>query len=466
VEPEANFDGCQVVAKRRQGPIADLYEAIQQPLGRRVLVKALSSSILPSSPFAATLEREARLLAELDHPNIVHVYDFVRRDDRMWLVLEHVDGWTLEELLRRLGRFPPPAAAALGTELARALDHAHRRGVIHRDVQPRNVLVSRRGRVKLVNFAVAVDDRLPTAPELLDGDSSFSRPAYMSPEQLLGEPADPRSDLFSLGIVLYELLSGKRPFDAPDERTATQRIRHEVAAPLARSVPGVRASLERAVQHCLEKMPADRFRSAAELHDALSGVLEEYSAPSSRELLGDVLARAGLVDEAPNVSEHPREATQAAAEAVSIVPFVRGLVACFLLVVAGGAVLHYLSARDDTAADSRRGGARLELLPPQAAYLRVVVDPWAHVIVDGQKVDTTPFARPIPLRAGTHYVRLEHPDAPTERRTVRLVPGETALLDVKMRLYDARLAPTAAAAALAPAPDAGPQGADGSAPSP
>jgi serine/threonine protein kinase len=117
MDPEASFDGCEIVSKRRSGPIADLYEAIQQPLGRPVLVKALSSSILPSSPFAATLEREARLLAELDHPNILHIYDFIRRDDRMWLVLEHVDGWTLEELLGRLGRFPPAAAAAVGREL-------------------------------------------------------------------------------------------------------------------------------------------------------------------------------------------------------------------------------------------------------------------------------------------------------------------------------------------------------------
>jgi hypothetical protein len=326
------------------------------------------------------------------------------------------------------------------------------------------VLISRRGTVKLINFAVAVDERLPTAPELLDGGTSFSGPAYMSPEQILGEPADPRSDLFSLGIVLYELISGKRPFDAPDERTATQRIRHDVAPPLARSVAGVRASLERAVQHCLEKMPADRFRTAAELREALSRVLEEYGVNSTRQLLSDALARAGLVDDTPAVSEPPAEATATTTQPSSLAPIVRGLLLCLLLIVVGGAGVQYVASRRDGGAGTRRGSPQLELRPSQPAYLRVVADPWAHVIVDGQKIDTTPFAEAIPLQAGTHYVRLEHPNAPTERRTVRLAPGETALLDVKMDLppapaktvHEAGRAPVAPADAAVEAAAASP----------
>src|SRR6185503_5689594 len=185
------FDACQIVEKLRSGPIADVFRALQQPLGRAVLIKALIPSILPSSPFAATLEREARLLAELHHPNILQIHDFVRKDERMWLVLEYVDGWTLDELIRQSKRLVPAAAAAIALELARALDHAHGKNIVHRDVQPRNVLVSRQGQVKLTGFSVAVEERLPTAPELLDGGTGFAGPAYMSPEQLLGEPPDP-----------------------------------------------------------------------------------------------------------------------------------------------------------------------------------------------------------------------------------------------------------------------------------
>ena len=178
----------------------------------------------------------------------------------MWLVLEYVDGWTLDELLRQAKRLPPAAAAAIALELARALDHAHGKNIVHRDVQPRNVLVSRQGQVKLTGFSVAVEERLPTAPELLDGGTGFAGPAYMSPEQLLGEPPDPRSDLFSLGVSLYEMLSGEPPFRAPDERGVTQLIRHEPAPPLGRSI-AVPGSLERIVQRCLEKCPAIAFRA-------------------------------------------------------------------------------------------------------------------------------------------------------------------------------------------------------------
>src|SRR5690349_16500630 len=123
------FDGCEIVKELHSGPVFDLYQAIQEPLGRAVFVKALGSSILPSSPFAATLEREARLLAELDHPNIVKVFDFVRRGERMWLVLEYVDGWSLEELSHKLGRLPLDSALAIAGEIASALAHSHERGI-------------------------------------------------------------------------------------------------------------------------------------------------------------------------------------------------------------------------------------------------------------------------------------------------------------------------------------------------
>src|SRR5690606_25794755 len=136
------FDGCRVIELVRSGPIADLYEGIQEPLGRRVLIKALSPSILPSSPFAAILEREARVVASLDHPHVIRLLDFVKRDERMWLVLEHVDGWELASVLEQLRATPGGAssrASALGVaagsavalQIAEALEHAHERNIVH-----------------------------------------------------------------------------------------------------------------------------------------------------------------------------------------------------------------------------------------------------------------------------------------------------------------------------------------------
>jgi serine/threonine-protein kinase len=414
-----------------------------------VLIKALSSSILPSSPFAATLEREARLLAELRHPNILQVYDFVRRDDRMWLVLEDVDGWPLDELIVLHGALPPLAASAIALEAARALEHAHQHGIIHREVQPRNLTIARDGSVKLVNFAIAVDDRLPSLPELLDGSGNAARQGYMSPEQILGEPADPRSDLFSLGVVLYEALAGKRPFEGPDERTTTQRIRHDAPAPLAQATTELPAGLERLVARCLEKLPTDRYQSATELARALESVCGHVM---TAELIRDYLRRHKLI---PKARTEPKPSEPALRKLPATAPgrVIAGLVGALGLILIGGAGLQ-LAARTDGSAERRPSGQRLELVPARTGYLRVVADPWAHVIVDGQKVATTPFASPIPLSAGTHHVRLEHPNAPVERRTVELTAGETLLLDVKMGVPFAEPLPSEISSSAMPS-DAG-----------
>jgi len=431
-DEEPSFSGYRIVAKVRSGPITDLYRAEQTELGRLVFIKALGRGILPSSPFAAALEREARLLTELDHPGVIRVLDFVRGDRAMWLVLEHVDGWPLDEVVARKGKLGPHAAVAVGVAVADALAHAHGRGVIHRDVQPHNVLVAKSGAVKLVNFAAAADERLPTAPELLEGSSGFGTPAYMSPEQLLGEPEDARSDLFSLGIVLYEMLTGKRPFDAGDDRPTSQRGRHDSMAPPSRAVPEIAGSLDRAVRHCLAKLPSDRFSTAAELSRTLSTELAAMPATPT-EIIASELVRIGLVTSEGGTKKDVARPSLIRKKPLSVGTALRGYLVALALIVAGGAAIERTSIarRGDGA---QNGAGRLELVPSNAAFLRVVVDPWANVVIDGVQVETTPFAHSIPLTPGVHYVRLEHPKAPVERRTVTLEAGETVLLDVKMDL--------------------------------
>src|SRR3954452_1818000 len=294
-----SFDGCEVVKKLSTGPITDLYHVIQEPLGRPAFLKALGSSILPSSPFAASLEREARLLAELNHPNILKVYDFVRRGERMWLVLEYVDCVSLEDVMKRAKRVPEAFACAVALEVCRALAHAHSHGVVHRDVQPKNILIGKDGTLKLANFSVAFDERMPTAPELLEGGTGYGGPAYMSPEQILGERADGRSDLFSLGVLLYEMLCGEHTFDGPDDLSTSLRIRRDPVPPLSKKAPGVSQALERMTQRCLEKMPSDRFDGALEACAILEAAAQELGAEPTAPLIRDTLLRARSIDGSP-----------------------------------------------------------------------------------------------------------------------------------------------------------------------
>ncbi|MCA9639086.1 MAG: hypothetical protein KC492_00295, partial [Myxococcales bacterium] len=225
-----------------------------------------------------------------------------------------------------------------------------------------------------------------------------------------------------------EMIGGQRPFDGPDLRSTTQRIRHDVPPALSRVAPHVSGQLERIVQRLLEKMPSDRFGSAAELGLALRAVLEDDER-SPAEHIRRALARAGLAPEEVLDADDPaplEEPTRSLGSAVL------GMLAACALVLLGGVVIQIISAREGAIPSVTQGSHALELRPNQAGYLRVVADPWAHVIVDGEKVETTPFSEPIPLRPGTHYVRLEHPAAPTERRTITLASGESILLDVKL----------------------------------
>src|SRR5690606_9674029 len=216
--------------------------------------------------------------------------------------------------------------------------------------------------------------------------------------------------------VLYESVAGKRPFDAPDDRSATQRIRHDPAPPLGRLAPQVPGALERAVHHCLEKLPSDRFGSAAELCGALEQIVRELGAASPAEAIERELVRLGLVKDssAPASSGFGQRRVE---RGPGMKTMVAGLVVCSLLIATGGAVIVLGGDRQQQRGSATPSGAGLVLTPKDPGYLRVVAEPWAHVSVDGEHVDTTPFARSIPLAPGVHYVRLEHPNAPVERRT-------------------------------------------------
>jgi serine/threonine protein kinase len=430
---ELHFGNYTVTEELGSGGIALVYKAMQEPLGRAIAIKALKPTIGPESPFAAQLEREARLLGDLSHPNIVLLHDFVKTSEQMYLVLEFVDGFSLAELLAKRTRLAPEAVAQIGAEIARGLAHAHERGIVHRDVKPANVLLSRRGEVKLVDFGIAQRERLPTADEPLGREEkgenmAFGTPAYMSPEQILGEFVDARSDIFSLGVVLYELLCGARPFDKGEKRAAAQRIRRDPPTPLRSRAPEVPRALDRIVMRSLEKLPADRFSSALGMADLLDDFVRSRVRGSRPKLITRALTKARLL------SDHLDESVAAVLQdqQSTLRPVLFGFATIATLVISGGAAIQ-LTARSSHDAIGGVGGP-LQLVPARVGFLRAVATPWADVVVDGQHIDTTPFARAIPLAAGTHYVTFNHPSARAEKRVVRIEPGESTLLDVTMDL--------------------------------
>src|SRR5262249_5676010 len=238
------------------GAFTVTYRAEQRALGRTVIVRALKPTVSPGSPFAAELEREARVLGRLDHEGIVRVHDLVREGSAVYLVIEDPRAVPLDEAPRGRPpdplRFEPEVAAAVALAVARALGHAHERGVVHRALSASCFAIAPGGRVVLTDLSSADMADLPRLPEA----ASAGEAEGLSPEQILGESAGPPSDVFALGVLLHRLLTGAHPFDAGDPRALASRIRSGAPAPLPPSVP---EALSRVAARCLAKDPEDRF---------------------------------------------------------------------------------------------------------------------------------------------------------------------------------------------------------------
>jgi serine/threonine-protein kinase len=421
---DLRFGPYRVTRELGAGTLSTVYQAIHEPLGRKVAIKALKPTISPTSSFAAQLEREARVLAEMSHPNVVALYDFVKTEKEMYLVMEYLRGYSLSEVLARKPKLRPEIVAAIGVEVARGLAHAHERGIIHRDIKPANIVLLHGGGVKLVDFGIAQRERLPTADEPLAPASheAFGTPAYMAPEQILGDVVDARTDVFSLGVVLYQLSCGHRPFDRDDGKSLL-RSRREPAVPLRQRAPVVPRALERVVMRAIERLPADRWPTAHAMQTEFESFLQEREAPSTAELIKSALALAGLG--AGPSREEPTGSIRRDpwhARAWSFFPLT-------ILVVVGG-VMTQLSASSRDPAPRVEGPLAVPALPH--GELRVLATPWADVAVDGQHVGTTPMGRALTLAPGVHFVTFTHPSAPSITKKVTISEGQGQLLDVTM----------------------------------
>ena len=254
-----------------------VYEAFQEGLDRPVAVKALDTKLARSKEIVERFRREGRAYAKLRHEAIVQVHDLVEKDDGLYLVTELVDGTDLAKLLAQGGALPPDCVALVGARVADALDYVHFNALLHRDVKPANVMVSRDGEVKLMDFGIAKgeDDASLTRAGMLVGS-----PSYMAPEVLAGGEAGPLADVWALGVSLYELLTGEKPFrgkDAEDLFAAIARGKFPAVRTLAPDCP---RRLARAVERCLARRPAARFKSAGALARALDATREP--APAAR----------------------------------------------------------------------------------------------------------------------------------------------------------------------------------------
>jgi Tol biopolymer transport system component len=269
----------EIIGPIGAGGMGEVYRAHDTKLNRDVALKVLPDAFAADADRLARFEREAQAVAALSHPNILSIYDFGRQGETAYAVMELLEGETLRARLEH-GALPARKAVDFAVQIAEGLAAAHEKGIVHRDLKPENIFVTREGRAKLLDFGLAKS----SGPAVISGSQTLSvgrhtDPGtvmgtvwYMSPEQVRGEVVDHRSDIFSFGVVLYEMLVGRRAFQHDTAAESMTAILKEDPPDIPPSASGTSAGLQRIVQHCLEKKPGERFQSARDIAFALQAL--------------------------------------------------------------------------------------------------------------------------------------------------------------------------------------------------
>jgi eukaryotic-like serine/threonine-protein kinase len=389
----SRFGRYEIQQEIGEGAMGRVYKA-WDPLVRRVVaIKTIRSEYLTqetSQEYLRRFRREAQAAGRLSHPNIVSIYD-VGED---YFVMEFLEGVSLQAILAHRGLLPLPEAQRILTPVAEALDYAHHSGVIHRDVKPANIMIQPDGRPKLMDFGVA---RLPTSA-ITDSGQSFGSPSYMAPEQIASDDVTPRSDLFSFGVVAYEALTGKRPFQGDSITAIIYRIVHEAAPPPRSLNDELPPYHDEVFRRALAKDPANRFPTAMSFIAGLSG--EELVLPEDLlEPLGAGPAKDSAGDLTTHLLKRRPDGTLDDEDQAPGRRWLPWAVAAAALLVVGVEVVALLRAGPIPVAVGRRvpavpEGLRIETRPPGAS-----------VWLDGREVGETPLSVKDVL-PGPHQVRL------------------------------------------------------------
>jgi serine/threonine protein kinase len=366
-----NIGRYRIVKEIGRGSMGVVYKAEDPNLDLVVALKVLRQDRLTSDPFVRRFLSEAKALGRLDHPNIVRVFNVDQDGDTVYITMEFIEGESLVTLMKK-EPFLPEAIAEFGATIADALDSAHQKGIVHRDVKPSNILFKADGRPKITDFGIAhIED--PSMAEQTQAGEILGTPAYMSPEQVLSRPVDGRSDLFSLGIILYELAAGKRPFGGEGINAIFSSITGDEPPDVLTINPSLPKALSDVIMKCLRKDPGKRFANGRELADSLRNAVR-VNIPSTGEV----------------------ENREVRGAKRSFLPVLLIVVALFAMATA----FYFFNSSASTHTSSQE--------PSANAILNVESSPaGAQIFVDGNLKGSAPAD--IKLTTGKHEVRLSLP---------------------------------------------------------
>jgi serine/threonine protein kinase len=301
----ANFEINELIGS---GGMANIYKAMQLSLERPVALKVLHRHLTMNENFITRFEKEAKRAAMLHHENIVSIIDYGCHDGEYFIAMEYIEGQNLKQMMTRMKRLPLEVALLIGREVANGLKYAHGFGLIHRDIKPANIMLSSDGRVMITDFGIAKDHQ---DMSITDTGQMVGSPAYMSPEQAAGRPVDHRCDLFSLGIVLYEIITGEKPFKGENYQELVTNIISTIPLPMKEIRVDVTASIESIIQKCLSKDIESRYQDADVVAADLDEEISHYVIQPSKKLMCEFIKNPIQITEklrADRISKHTEKA--------------------------------------------------------------------------------------------------------------------------------------------------------------
>jgi serine/threonine protein kinase len=452
--------------------IATVWEGYDTGLGRKVLVKSIHPQYARESDLRMRFEREARAIAKLSHPNVVQIYDLHSGPEELSLILEFVEGESLGRLLKERGALPLEMAVTIAVQILAGLEKAHEAGIVHRDLKPDNVLVSVAGEVKITDFGLATLKDQPTVTQ--EGDV-IGTPSYMAPEQAEGGEVSPATDVFALGLILFEMLTGRRVHQGATWGETIHSVLTYQPPKLEEFSRSIPSSIEPVLRKMLEKSWIKRFASAGEAHDALLRALPDGILPDA--LIADYMSRQ---------AGHRHGFKGKAAERKRSQPvWIAAIMLLLIAVIAGSMYLVWgpssaqkiskIEPSDtvemsepaivpppaisppgesspqkaiestETSPATKREPSVASHVPADTAvigsashepgFLDISCRPWASIYIADSLVGTTPLPGPLRLAAGNYNLVLLNPEIGLPiSRTVKVFAGQTS--DLKVNLYD------------------------------
>jgi len=280
------IDRYEILEELGQGAMATVYKAYDPRISRELAIKILRPEHTVNAEFRSRFLRETRAVGKLNHPNIVKIYDVGEFDGQPYIAMELLTGQFLDQLMSSERRVSFEKIVDIAKQLASALDCAHSHGVIHRDIKPANIAWSEKNkRIIVTDFGIAHIENIEATQSTIVGQV-LGTPKYMSPEQILGKPIDGRTDLFSMGVVLYQMVTGQKPFSGDTLASLTFQITQQDPAPIEQYAPDTPKALIQIIHKLLRKEPSDRFKDSKELLDALSSIStgEDFYPPTSKNI--------------------------------------------------------------------------------------------------------------------------------------------------------------------------------------